>query len=67
MQGIYGFCGVGKNGRELKLVEIPASVTAIAENAFEGCGEGLVIVTPKGSAAERFAQAHDITVTSDEP
>ena len=53
--------------KELKLVEIPASVTAIADTAFEGCGEGLVIVTPKGSAAESFAQAHGITVTSDEP
>ena len=53
--------------KELKLVEIPSSVIAIAEDAFEGCGEGVVIVTPKGSAAERFALAHDITVTSDEP
>ena len=53
--------------KELTRVEIPSSVTAIAENAFEGCGEGLVVVTPKGSAAERFAQTHGITVTSDEP
>ena len=53
--------------KELKLVEIPSSVIAIAEDAFEGCGEGLVIVAPKGSMAESFAQAHGITVTSDEP
>ena len=52
---------------KLRQVKIPASVTAIADNAFEGCGEGLVIVTPKGSMAESFAQAHGITVTSDEP
>ena len=66
-----GCVGIGERAfadcKELKLVEIPASVIAIADTAFEGCGEGLVIVTPKGSAAERFAQAHDITVTSDEP
>ena len=53
--------------KELTLVKIPASVTTIADNAFEGGGAGLVIVTPKGSMAESFAQAHGITVTSDEP
>ena len=52
---------------KLRQVKIPASVTTIADNAFEGCGEGLVIVAPKGSMAESFAQAHGITVTSDEP
>ena len=52
---------------KLRQVKIPASVTTIADNAFEGCGAGLVIVAPKGSMAESFAQAHGITVTSDEP
>ena len=51
----------------LRRVEIPASVAVIAEDAFEGCGNELVIVTPKGSAAERFAQAHGISVTYAEP
>ena len=52
---------------KLRQVKIPASVTTIADNAFEGCGAGLVIVAPKGSMAESFAQAHGTTVTSDEP
>ena len=47
----------------LRRVEIPASVAVIAEDAFEGCSHELVIVTPKGSAAESFAQAHGISVT----
>ena len=51
----------------LRRVEIPASVAVIAEDAFEGCSNELVIVTPKGSAAERFAQAHGISVTYAEP
>lgn len=50
----------------LKLVEIPASVVAIADDAFEGC-ENVLIVTPEGSAAERYAQNHGILVTSDDP
>ena len=50
----------------LKLVEIPASVVAIADDAFEGC-ENVLIVTPEGSAAERYAQRHGILVTSDDP
>ena len=51
----------------LRRVEIPASVAVIAEDAFEGCSNELVIVTPKGSAAESFAQAHGISVTYAEP
>ena len=38
----------------LRRVEIPASVAVIAEDAFEGCSHELVIVTPKGSAAESY-------------
>ena len=52
--------------KELKLVEIPSSVVAIADDAFEGC-ENVLIVTPEGSAAERYAQNHGILVTSDDP
>ena len=51
----------------LRRVEIPASVAVIAEDAFEGCSNELVIVTPKGSAAESFAQAHGLSVTYAEP
>ena len=51
----------------LRRVEIPASVAVIAEDAFEGCSNELVIVTPKGSSAESFAQAHGLSVTYAEP
>ena len=46
---------------QLRFVEIPASVATIAANAFEGCGDGLIIVTVSGSEAERFADAQGIT------
>ena len=46
---------------QLCFVEIPESVTSIDESAFEGCGDGLIIVTVSGSTAANFAKAHDIT------
>ncbi len=44
----------------LRFVEIPASVTDIAPTAFDGCSEGLIIVTTAGSAAEAFARANGL-------
>ena len=41
----------------LNQIEIPSSVTYIAENAFEGCSD-VVFVCESGSAADTFAAAH---------
>ena len=45
---------------QLRFIEIPTSVSVIDGTAFEGCGEGLIIVTASGSTAERFARAQGI-------
>ena len=46
--------------RQLRFVEIPASVTSIDSTAFDGCGD-LIIVTVSGSEAERFARENGVT------
>ena len=52
------------NCTRLEQIEIPASVTMISEDAFEGVG-GFVIYCPEGSAAEAYAEAHQITCLPD--
>ena len=42
----------------LLAVTIPASVTSIMGNPFEGCAGSLVIITPAGSKADTFARQH---------
>ena len=53
--------GAFKDCAQLRFVEIPESVTTIDGSAFEGCGEGLIIVTVPGSEAEDFANRTGIT------
>ncbi len=48
-----------KDCRRLEQIEIPMSVTQIAEDAFEGTS-GFVIYCPAGSTAESFAETHHI-------
>lgn len=43
----------------LEAVEIPESVTFIADNAFDGC-DNLVIYCTSGSTARQYAAAHNI-------
>ena len=43
----------------LRTITIPASVTSIAADAFDGCTD-LTIRTPKGSYASRYAAAHGL-------
>lgn len=50
---------------DLHRVEIPASVTQIAEDAFDGCSAELVIAAPASSAAAAYAQAHGFTLESE--
>ena len=51
--------------KQLYRVSIPASVTSIAEDAFEKCDRNkLTIVTPYGSVAESYAFAHGIHCTN---
>ena len=45
---------------KLVRITIPASVTTINGDPFEGC-TNLVIVTPENSAADIFAKAHGYT------
>ena len=60
-----GCTGIGagafRDCAQLRFIEIPASVTSIDGSAFEGCGEGLIIVTTPESEARRFAQENNIT------
>ena len=42
----------------LTRIEIPASVTVIADDAFEGCSQELVIAAPSWSEARTFADAN---------
>ena len=44
----------------LKKVMIPDSVNEIGLEAFEGCNKNLVIYTPKGSYAEKYAKKNGI-------
>ncbi len=48
---------------QLKWVEIPASVTSIADNAF-GSLQGFTIIAPQGSAAASFASQHGLTLVN---
>lgn len=48
------------NCRDLAWIRIPASVTDIAENAFEGCGDA-AIIAPENSAAQAYAFEHGLT------
>lgn len=49
------------NTKNLVKIRIPASVTTIAANAFEGSGV-LTIETTAGSIAEQYARNHQIPV-----
>ena len=54
-----------QNQKELYQIVIPASVKNIAEDAFYGCNQDkLTIVTPYGSAAEKYAKEHHIHYTN---
>lgn len=44
---------------QLEYIQIPASVTQIAADAFKGCS-GLTICSPAGSYAQTYAQEHGI-------
>lgn len=52
--GTFEYC------RSLKDVNIPASVEKIRDSSFDYCDEDLVIHTPKGSYAEKYAKANNI-------
>lgn len=43
---------------ELQAIRIPASVTQIAADAFDGCTAELLVIGTAGSEASRFAEAH---------
>jgi len=45
----------------LKEIRLPASVTSIAEDAFEGC-ENFVIIAPEGSKASEWAAGKEYSV-----
>ena len=49
----------------LKELHIPSSVTNIEDFVFTGC-EKLVIYTPAGSYAERYAKEHNINFVDSE-
>lgn len=53
--GAYALADCG----ELYKVVIPAASCSIDENAFDG-SEGVAIVAPQGSAAQTYAQEHDL-------
>ena len=53
--------GAFRGCTQLQYIEIPASVTAISDTAFEGCSDQLIVITTAGSAAEAFAQKHEIS------
>lgn len=44
----------------LRFIEIPATVSSIQSDAFSGCSDQLIIVTPEGSYADTFAKQHGI-------
>lgn len=44
---------------DLAWIRIPSSVTAIADDAFEGCGN-LVIISPENSDAQTYAYNHGL-------
>lgn len=44
---------------QLKVVDLPDTVTFIAEDAFDGSAQ-VTILAPAGSYAEEFAKAHGI-------
>ena len=50
----------------LRRIYIPASVSSIEEDAFEN-SSNVVIYGIDGSAAERFAQQHDISFSKNDP
>lgn len=63
--GDNGQSGAFQNQTGLYRIEIPESVTQIGENVFDGCDYNkLTIVTPKGSAAEKYAKSHGIHYTT---
>lgn len=49
---------------QMHRIEIPESVTEIAEDAFDGCSADLVIAAPAASAAAAFANTHGYTFES---
>lgn len=54
-----------QNQKDLYQIVIPASVKTISEDAFYGCNQDkLTIVTPYGSAAEKYAKEHNIHYTN---
>ena len=53
--------GAFRNCTELRFIEIPDTVTGIAEDAFEGCGQ-LTVICHKETVAYQYAQAHDLGI-----
>ena len=54
---------VFQNATHLQRVFIPAGVTDIARNAFEGCNLSLIIRCPKNSAADEMADENGFSVS----
>ena len=52
--------------RNLVYVYIPASVTSIAEDAFEGCGE-ILVITEDESKARSYAESHGMSCVRRQP
>ena len=47
-------------------VYLPASLTDIADDAFEGCSDQVTFICPEGSAAQAYAQEHGFSCMTDE-
>lgn len=55
--------GAFKNCRSLYIITIPSSVTSIADDAFSGCDEDLIILCDSSSVAYNFAKANGYAVS----
>lgn len=51
---------------ELLNVYLPASLTDIADDAFEGCSDQVTFICPEGSAAQQYAQEHGFSFAAAE-
>ncbi len=62
-EGVTTIEGVAQyvDSKPLEIIRIPASVTSIADNAFQSVAENCVIYGEVGSCAEAFAQKNNIS------